>query len=744
MTKTFFSINILTFFILFFGCAGPDTPPEPPVEIKTNRAMTLDKPPVDTEALFQQNRQIPSPFLKSSPVDETTPAQGNYPGKYPGTPSKFYPEAAAIMAAAPPVAENQAPGQGDASTGDIVFNFDNADLYEVIRTMADLLRINYIVDPGVRGNVTIHTAGRLRKEELFTVFYQVLEANGLTAVQEGSLYKIIPLKDSPRMPLRSGFGTDAAESAPGERIVMQIIPLRYISTQEMTKLLTPFISADGTIISHGDSNTLLLVDKDINILKALKLIQVFDVDIFEKAGHRFYPVRHMTPDEMAKLLNDILSAYGKANRPDTKLIPLNHLSMLLLISPDPDAFKKIESFIPQLDVPQEDDEPKIHVYFVKNGDAEDLGNLLNDVFSSGSESQASENKNDQQPDTGESGNDRPFTPPNPFANKTAKETPGKEAARPDSSSFTSILSGKIKITTDKIRNALIIEATPADYQVVEGILRRIDVLPRQVMIEVIIAEISLDGKEELGVEWEYKKGDGGSLSTSLLSGQWGASGLQFIVGEAERWTAAFSALASENKLNILSAPVVLASDNKEASINVSDQIPVASAEYLYDSGSNGVTQTNIQYRDTGIILTVTPHINERGLVSMEVSQEVSEQGEGVNVGDKSYPSFRERSVSTTLTVRHSQTIVIGGLMREKKTKTVSGVPMLSRLPGIGFLFGKDAEERSKTELILLITPRVIISLEDVNAVTEEFTSRVDYIRGQNQKMGLFPSPVLQK
>lgn len=617
--------------------------------------------------------------------------------------------------------------------GDLVFNFDNADLYEVIRTMSDLLGINYIVDPNVRGRVTIHTAGKLKKSDLYSIFYQVLEANGLTAVKEGDLYKIGPLKDAPRSRIATRVGTDPADLGKGERVIMQIIPLQFIDAAEMTKLLTPFISADGTIISHGESNTLLIVDRDVSIIKALELVKVFDIDMFRDIRHRFYTLEYLQAEEMAKLLSDIIDAYRPSDRSDFKMIPIKRLNMLLTIGKDDSLFAKVEAFIRQLDVPSADVTPKIYVYYVKNGDAEDLANLLNTVFGTGvaaSDVSAAQPKEDAPKNL--------YAPPNPFAaasKKTASTASNAGApgtAKPGSQESTGTLRGEVKITADTNRNALIIESIPIDYHTIESILKKIDILPRQVLIEVVIAEISLDGSEDLGVEWNYQKGDGGSLSLSLLSGQMGSAGLQYVLGQTDRWSAAFSALATKNKINILSAPVVLASDNKEAKINVSDKIPVASAEYIYNTGGEGVTQTNIQYRDTGIILTVKPHINERGLVSMEVSQEVSEQGDGVEVGGQSYPSFRERSVNTTLTVKHGQTLVIGGLMRERESKGRSGVPILNQIPGIGFIFGKDSEEYVKTELILLITPRVIVSLDDIDAVTEEFKNKVDRVRKQQQ------------
>jgi general secretion pathway protein D len=285
------------------------------------------------------------------------------------------------------------------------------------------------------------------------------------------------------------------------------------------------------------------------------------------------------------------------------------------------------------------------------------------------------------------------------------------------------LKGEINITTDKIRNALIIKAVPADYRVIEEILKQIDVLPRQVLIEVTIAEISLDESTELGIEWTYLKGLGG-LGTSLLDASLGSSGFAYTIGRTERWTSALAFLASQDKVNILSSPSILASDNKEAKIDISTEIPVASAAYKYTSGEEPVLETTIEYRDTGVLLSVTPHINERGLVTMDINQEVSEQSQYVGVGGNEYPSFYKRSVNTTLTVKHAQTIVIGGLIKQTKSEGSAGTPWLSKIPIIRYFFGKEKKSVSKTELIILITPHVIVSLDDIDAVTEEFKNKV--------------------
>ncbi len=621
---------------------------------------------------------------------------------------------------------------------DIVFNFDDANLSEVIRTIAELLNINYIVDSNVKGKVTIHTAGGLRKEDLFPVFFQILEVNGLTAIKEGNLHKIVQIKDAPRMPITSRFSRKGEDVSQGERIIIQIIPLKFISAQEMTKLLTPFISAGGTILSHKDSNTMLVVDKGLNVLKVLRLVDVFDVNVFEKVNYEFYPLENTNAEEVLKVIKEIFSSYLTPRKEDIKVIAIEHLNTLLVISTYPQVFEKVREFIRQLDVADEEVDPRIYVYSVKNGEAEDLGGLLNQVFADGSSAKEKGTKNWTKKKA-ESTSSR-----NPFSRTTkeakAEETKAEKASEVQKKSVSigktettgsGTLKGEINITVDEIRNVLIIEAIPADYRVIEEILKQIDVLPRQVLIEVTIAEISLDKSTELGIEWTYLKGPG-SLGTSLLDASLGSSGFAYNIGMVDRWRSALAFLASQDKVNILSSPSVLASDNKEAKIDIFTEIPVTSAEYkVYESGTEPVLETTIEYRDTGVLLSVTPHINERGLVTMDINQEVSEQAEYISfeVEDKKiYPSFYKRSVNTTLTVKHAQTIVIGGLIRETKSEGSAGVPWLSKIPILRYVFGKETQSVSKTELIILITPYVIVSLDDVDVVTEEFKSKVGSIK----------------
>jgi general secretion pathway protein D len=668
------------------------------------------KSPVGPGAQTDSRASLPAPRPESTPETAREREPGKERGELPKDTRGFI--ANRIMT------EDMTPPLPDAGSEDIVFSFDDADLREVIRAAAEILGFNYILDPSVRGDVTIHTTGTLKTTDLFNVFLQILETQGFTAVRNGSVYEIAPFKEASRMPVISRFGREEAESLrPEERIIMQIIPLNHISAAEMGKALEPFISSEGTIVTHDRSNILIIVDRGKNILKALRLVEAFDIDLFQNYTHQWFSVQNMDADEMADMLTDVLVAHGK-DKEDFRLIAIKRLNRIIAISSDKTFLTELEGLIGEFDQPDEAVEPRIYVYFMRNGQAEDFADILMSIFSADT---SERRKKGSDGETKESIDPRTI---NPFDTQARTQAQAAIAAtgRGGIAQGSGTLRGTLKITSDAIRNALIIEAIPSDYKIVEDILAQLDVLPRQVLIEVVIAEISIDAKNEFGVEWEYLDSDE-SISLNLQTGTVGSAGMQFSLGKTDPLRARMSALATDNKANILSAPLVLASDNKEARIDISDQIPVASSS-LVTTGDNPITQTTIQYRDTGIILTVTPHINDRGLVSMDISQEVSEPGSGQSVGGQEYPSFRQRKVVTSLTVGDGQTLVMGGLMREKEEKGSSGVPFLSSIPGIGFLFGKNTKERVKVDLMLFITPRVIVNLSDVDAITQEFQQKV--------------------
>jgi general secretion pathway protein D len=382
---------------------------------------------------------------------------------------------------------------------------------------------------------------------------------------------------------------------------------------------------------------------------------------------------------------------------------------------------------------------RIFVYFVKNGEAAELATLLNNVLT-GKET-ITQGKKEAGGSTSVAGN--PFSVAKMAekkAEKTAakagqstKRTPKTAKAAGGAKEGSSTLLGEMTITPDEIRNALIIEATPSDYKIIRGILKKIDIMPRQVLIQATIAEITLDSSTQFGVEYAFGQG-AGALGAGFMATV-GKGGLTYSIGVTNKWYVALNALATKGRLNVISSPHVLASDNQEAKIDVSREIPLASGSTTVNTGTT-LSETTIEYRDTGVILSVTPHINDRGLVTMDISEEVSNYEGDMPVGRQSnaaqslYPVFSKRVVKTTLTVGHGQTIAIGGLIRDREEEDYSGLPCLIDIPVVKYLAGSWIKKTEKIELIVLITPRVVDDMDDVEAVTNEFKQKVQNVMKQ--------------
>lgn len=745
--------------ITCFSCASYP-PTTKPVELSGERPLPTTslgempqekfeksdlKRPGDDDALEPPGRTSEMPATTQPPIGKSPDLQSTLAQP---SPTQAEPRSARRLAhtdyrsqTLPTRRIKPAPGESALIEDDenyVTLNFNNADINEAIASIARLIGLKYIVDPDVQGTVTINSSGRLAKENLLSVLYLLLEANGLTAVKDGEFYRITTVEGASRLPIVLRLQTEGRPRVRQEEIVTQIIPLQYISAAEMSQLLKPFLSAKASIIAHQGSNTLVVVDTGLNIMKALKLVEGFDIGLFDKTNHRFFFLEYADAEDVVKILKEVFAPTLEGRKDGVKFIPIKRMNSFLALSPDRRVFNKIQQLLLNLDAETKGIEPRIYVYFVKNGAALNLADLLKQVFADSLTTE--ENKKlkrisplpQKPPTSGQMLSRKPGeTPglqilqaqaPSPPAEPAQQTTP-PAGVTGEAATESGSLRGPIKITPDEIRNALVIEAAPADYRAIRNVLKKIDVLPRQVLIEATIAEIDYTIVTDLGVEWEFLKGASFRSGLQSLNAS-GDSGLRFAIGITDELKVMLDALEQENKAQILSSPHVLASDNQEARIDISQEIPTVTADTVIPSGGSSITTTTVQYRDTGVLLAVTPHINERGLVTMNVYQEVSEQAENVVVAGESYPSFFKRVVQTSLTVQHGQTIVLGGLIRENKSKKAQGVPWLARLPIIGFIFGSTKNFFDKTELIIMLTPVVIVDLDDIDAVTEGFKSKV--------------------
>ena len=612
--------------------------------------------------------QVPMPSADQTTSPAPVPAQG--PAISPVVPSTQNPPVQPQPVTMPPAGQVTAPPaesgriqqsirgrslpagrQMQTKGGEISFNFDDADVYSVIQTIfGGVLQYNYIIDPKVKGRVNFRSVSPVAKEDVLSLMEVILRLNGIGVVEEGGLYRIIPIADMPREPAPVKIGRDADKVILHGLGLLQVVPMKYISSTEMVKVLTPFLSTNAVIVDVPKINYLILIDTDANVKRLLHLVEIFDSE----------------------------------------------------------QLKQIK--------------PQVFVYPVQNAKAKDLAGLLQQIYLGA---------NAPTKTTSTTTTTKPGTPPgapSPPGPQTTQQTRVSSASAGEA-----LVSDITKIFPDEITNSLVILATPEDYALILQTLKKVDQVPRQVMIEVLIAEITLNDELKFGMEWALRTGGNqgflnftgsfiptSSSSTGTSTTSTPAPGFTFLGIDKTGLIRGFlQTLATQGKTNVLASPHIMAADNREAKIQIGSQVPIVT-----DVQSTSVTTQTVQYKDTGVILKIKPTINESGLVSMEISQEVSDfvfQAIGTNT----FPVFTKREASTFMVAQDGQTIVIGGLIQNKTGKTRSGLPFLSKIPILGYLFGYTDTTFDRTEIILLLTPRVVRNQKDAENITDMYIHRLD-------------------
>jgi general secretion pathway protein D len=632
----------------------------------------------------------------------------------------------------------------------VVFNFDNADIYEVIRVMGEILKIHYIVDPKVKGLVNIHTSGQISAEDVFPIFQSILRLNGATAVKKDGIYEIVPLSDAKKLPVPLSTTLEPGKSPSQERYTIQIVSLKYIPVTEVSKMIKPFLSDGADIVEHPPNNILIIGDLASNVKKSVEIINLFDLDIFTDLRVRIYPLLNSDVNEVAKEMERIFASFEVSTKSGRGVgitfTPIARINSLLAVSSIPNIFEKVEGWLKELDkIPTEGTKYSVFVYYVQNAKAKDLAEVLKQIYVTTKDKKGEyKDKVTEQP-TYPRGVKPPTTP--------SLTTPPKEEGG-------AVPEGEVNIVVDETNNALVIRAFSRDYKNIIETIKKLDIYPRQVLIEVLLAEISLDDTNKFGVEWSRfitsnppiaQQGVLGALppadpfSTALTG-----AGLRYSIVElGGRLSAAINLAAAEDRLKVISSPHIIASNNKEAKIQVGSSQPILTTTYAYGatstssvagvvsstSPSTGVIEGTIEYKDIGIIIAVTPRISDGGLVSLEISIEKSTVNiSAVPLGNlQNVPVFGKKTAKTILAVIEGQTIVIGGLIEESKEKISKGIPLLSKIPILGGLFGFQEYDKKRTELILLMTPHIITDHIQSRSVTEEFKERVEGIKKELEK-----------
>ncbi|MBK8750406.1 type II secretion system secretin GspD [Candidatus Contendibacter odensensis] len=651
-----------------------------------------------------------------------------------------------------------------AAPGEVTLNFEGADIRDVIKVIFDTLKENYTVDPQVQGEVTVQTLRPLSRDQVLPTLETLLRMNNAVLVREAGINKILPMAGAVK---QGGLTPRLGGSGVGYGV--RIVPLRYISATEMQTIVAPFLPEGGVVRADVLRNLLILAGTPQELANVQSTIDTFDVNWLKGMSIGMFRLRNVESQAMATNLNQLLGeGSGTPIAGLLRFVPLSKLNAVLVITPQVEYLKEVAMWIERLDGVGGE---RLYVYAVQNSRADYVADLLNGLFNLGSSSgtRGGEVAPGLKPaqlsgglgsssglsggGSGLSGGGSGLASGSGGSSalggsSSSGATSSAGSNRPGGKTSGSTSSGsnpggggpsagmeEVRIVADTENNALLIWATSQNYERIVNTLEKMDVSPRQVLIEATIAEVTLSGRLKYGLQWFFNNNVGrdydgnGSLGLpnnltltdalkNIPAGQFSYA----ITDSAGIVKALLTALASDSKIKVLSSPQVMVADNQQAVIRVGTQQPIPSGT----STVNNVTTTGgVTYKDTGVLLDVLPRINSGGMVNMEIKQEVIDVGPIDSA--TSQRSFLQRSVTSKVVVKSGQTLVLGGLIRDNRTEGQSGIPVLYKIPVLGALFGNTEELVDRTELIVLITPRVVRDSQEADQVTEEIKRKMQEV-----------------
>jgi len=635
--------------------------------------------------------------------------------------------------------------------GNISMRFVDADVHAVIKSVfTEILELNYAIDPRVQGMVTVETKRPVPRALVLPILETVLRLNRIAIIERDGFYEVVPLDDALQAGASIAVGPGTAGAAPGYSL--QIVPLKHIGAQQMQRILTP-IAPKGSVVSiDAERNFIVLAGTGQQLRSLVRAVEIFDVDWLEGMSFALFPLEFAEAKVLVKELDEVFGTDAKGPLAGlVRFVPVERLNAILAVTSRPRHLDEIKSWIDQLDRGRDTIGPKLYVYYVQNGRAVDLAETLIQIFAPTGAEAAPPLLGDVAPGreavtlvapaaqpvpagtpagaagaTGAAGAAAPALPtPAPRTVAGARSTrqaasAGQAAASP--------ASNQIRVIADDTKNALVILATPADFRMVEATLRKLDIMPLQVLIEATIAEITLNDTLQYGLQWFFSHDNAltktaeftfSSLASGAVSAAFPGFSALFETGGQARMV--LTALSDISDVKIISSPQLLVLSNQTASLQVGDQVPIVVQS---QSSVEGTAVTNtVQFRDTGVTLTVTPRVNAGGLVIMDIEQDVSEAVATTTSGIDS-PTIQQRRVSSTVALKSGETVALGGLIRENQTEGRSGIPILSDIPILGLLFSTTTDSTRRTELLILLTPRVIEDPEQAREITEELSRRM--------------------
>jgi general secretion pathway protein D len=729
------------------GCAGSDLvsffTPEPPSTVSSSvrNADLSARYPGPIERSGQANPRV-QPLLFPG-TDEPTPLERNRE-EYNRNPDA-----------------RVASLQGVALKGDgVEINFEGADVQTVAKTLlGDVLRLNFVIDPRVQGNITLASASPIPRKNVLPVFESVLRMSNAAIVRDSNLVKIVPVAEA------GGSGAVASGlDEPGFGV--SVVPLRYTSASTVARLAENFFSRPGAIRADQSRNMILIQGTTIERQSALDVIASFDVEWLHNRSVGVYPLRSAAPETMiAELERIFATGEGGQGQGVVSFQSISRMNAVMAVSNNSKVLQQITNWVNRLDR-SDNTGTTVRVYPVKYGNAVKLAKILNDIFVAQRSADTPSNQIAPGTDTAQSRLDsldrsmgssmgRPASPQNgtplnrgssaitaAFESFSGQKNSAEAGSMPSSPSAGGRPLGvfqNTRITADASNNSLVIYANQEDFRVIERALRDIDRVQLQVAIEATIAEVDLTDELQFGIQEYFTSSDvklGKDKGSSIFAAAQSAAqtaflqrvlpGYNLLLGPEAQPRVILNALSSITQIRVLSAPSVVTVDNQPAILQVGDQVPISTGTATVLANSNTPIINTIEMRDTGVILKVLPHVHANGVIDLEVEQEISNvNGSGQTLN----PTISQRRIHSTVAVTNGQTVLLGGLISERDHSDRSALPGVGQIPILGDLLGSNtARSKQRTELIVFIKPKLIRNGLDARNVAEEFREKLSSMR----------------
>lgn len=622
---------------------------------------------------------------------------------------------------------NEAPSFSDTSpapvsglTNDVVeLNYEQADLRVILEELADALDLSIIIDPSIDDRVSIRTSANrpLTQSDIWPLVRLLTRQAGVSLERSGNVY--YARRQQSNLPVEiTTPGTTANSTA---NVIMQITPLTYVSIASAIELLSPLVSPDGTVVRVSNNNTLAITATSSQLSRINELLEVVDADPFQNQGLHLYPLTYASAADLATELTEILQLIEGQN-PAYQVKGLERINAILVTAPANRGFEEISRWVRLLDADSQEQAEQLFHYRVKNLTAVDLAATLTSVFELDDDEESTRRL-------------RPGAEAEAIDAVTPDAAPVSRNANPQAVSADL----RVNIVADEATNSLLIRANPRDYRQLLATISQLDAVPLQVMINAVIAQVTLTEETRFGVDWSRIANDAVTNDISTTTGTSflptaGLGGLLFtksFVDGAARVESTLEAIATNNEVHLLARPSLTVINNMEGEIKIGSRVPVSSGS-TSTLGDNIIS--SIQYVDTGIELLITPRINDDGVVNMTISQGLSSIQE--SSGIEGNPIFDNQEITTSIVVRDGENVVLGGLIQTSNSDLNTGVPGLNRIPVLGNLFSYQQDTEERKELFIILRPE-IIDLNDTNSIQyQDILSRFELAIELFQEAGL--------